>query len=55
MKTNQKVERLCEIVFMVFMKVAIQLIVLPKCIASFVAYFVGGLGSDSFELPVPMW
>lgn len=55
LKTVQQVERVCEIVFMVLLKIQLQLFMLPKCIASYCAYFFTDSGADSFQLPCPMW
>lgn len=55
LKISQQIERLCEIVFMVFMKILVQFIILPKCIASFGVYLISDSGRDSFVLPFPMW
>lgn len=54
-KANQQIERLSEIVFMAMLKVLLQLLLLPKCIASFGIYFTTDSGSDSFQLPIPLW
>lgn len=42
-------------VFTVVMKIAVQIVVLPKCFVSFVVYFGTDAGSDSFQLPYPIW
>lgn len=55
MEANQRAERVTEIVFTVVMKIAVQFIMLPKCIASFGSYFLTDSGSNSFELPYPLW
>lgn len=56
LKTNRLVEQLCGIVFTCIVKVALQCYMLPKCIVSFAAYFVpDSQGSDSFQLPIPLW
>lgn len=54
-KTNQQVERLSEVVFTLLVKIALQCLMLPKCIVSFGTYFATDSGNDSFELPVPLW
>lgn len=54
-KANGQVERVCEIVLMVLMKIQLQLFMLPKCVASFSAYFFTDAGDESFQLPCPMW
>lgn len=54
-KTGQRVEKVCEIVFMVIMKIIVQLIMLPKFGISFGTYFLTDAGSNSFELPFPLW
>lgn len=55
LKVNRQVEQLCGMVFTVAMKIFLQLIMLPKCIASFAIYFYTDAGIDSFELPYPLW
>lgn len=55
MKTSRQVERLSRIIFLLFVKIALQLVMIPKCIASFSTYFMTDLGPDSFDLPAPMW
>lgn len=55
METSRRVERVCAIVFMVIMKIIVQFIMLPKCTVSFGIYFLTEAGSDSFELPYPLW
>ena len=54
-KINEQVERLSGIVFMIVGKIALQFVMLPTCIASFGNYFLTDLGSDSFQLPIPIW
>lgn len=55
LKTSRQVDRLCELVFLVIMKISAQGIILSKCIISFSVYFITDSGSDSFVLPFPMW
>lgn len=55
LKNIQRVERLSEITFTVVMKVIVQCMALPKCIVSFGVYFFTDSGSDSFQLPFPLW
>lgn len=54
-KTNAKIERLSKIVFTVVVKIIVQFVMVPKCIVSFAVYLTTDAGSDSFELPIPMW
>lgn len=54
-KTNQKIERLSEISFSIFLKVLLPFEILPKSIASFAAYFISHAGRDSFRMPMPFW
>lgn len=54
-KTNQRVEKMSDFVFMVVAKIAVQCAILPKCIGSFGDYFMSDLGRDAFQLPFPMW
>lgn len=55
LKTNQQVERLTEIIFTLVMKISLQLQMLPKSIACYAVYFMTESGSDSFDLPFPVW
>lgn len=55
LKTIHQVEQMSEIVFMVVVKVALQLVMLPKSIASYSIYFFSDLGDDPFQIPVPLW
>lgn len=54
-KITRQVELLSRIVFTLVMKMVLQIVMLPKCIASYGAYFTTDLGSESFELPAPLW
>lgn len=55
MKANRQVERLTEIIFIGIVKIALQLIMLSKAFICFGIYFTTDSGSDSFDLPFPMW
>lgn len=55
LKTRRQVERLSDVVFKAVIKIAVQFLMLPKCLVSYGVYFMTDSGSDSFELPVPMW
>lgn len=55
LKRGRRTERLSEMIFMVVMKILVQLVMLPKIITSYCVYFLTDLGSDSFQLPLPMW
>lgn len=55
LKIRQRVERLSEIVFMVVVKISLQLVMLPPCIVSFGVYFFTDSGSVSFQLPILIW
>lgn len=55
LKTNRQVERLSEIVITLIVKIVVQIMMLPKAIISFATYFATGSGSESFEIPYPMW
>lgn len=54
-RTNEQIEKLTELVFMLVVEIFLQLVMLPRCIVSFIVYFVTDSGCDSFELPLPMW
>lgn len=54
-KINRQVELLCEYVFTVVVKIALQFVMLPKCIGSYAIYFITDSGRDSFQLPIPLW
>lgn len=55
LKASQQVNRTTEIILNVTMKVSLQLVMLPKCVASLATYFFTDSGSESFQLPIPMW
>lgn len=55
LNTNRQVERLSEIISMVVVRISLQCFMLPKCMVSFAVYFFTDSGSDSFELPFPLW
>lgn len=54
-ETNQQVEKFTEIILMLFTKIILHCLVLSKCAVSFGVYFITDVGSDSFQLPFPMW
>lgn len=54
-KTNQRMEKLSEIISYLASKVIPVCSVLPRFIGSFLAYFITDKDNDAFELPVPMW
>lgn len=53
--TRHQIERSSEIIFVVIVKIALQCLILPKCVVSFAVYFITDSGRDSFELPLPLW
>lgn len=55
MKTNRQVDRLTELIFIVLVKIGLQCIMLSKAVVCFGIYFTTDSGSDSFDLPFPMW
>lgn len=58
LKTNQQVEQLSEIVFMMVVKIALQLVMLPKSLVSYGIYFFSAsndLENGPFQMPVPLW
>lgn len=55
LKTNRRVERLCEMIFESVLKIPVHIVVVPKFIVSFVTYFTTHSGPDSFQLPAPLW
>lgn len=54
-KTNKLTEKLSEIVYLFYAKVAIPGFVLPKAIVCFFVYFTTDRGPDAFELSLPFW
>lgn len=54
-KTDRKIERLSKKTFDLLLKIVMHFVMLPTSIASFATYFITDSGSDSFELPIPMW
>lgn len=53
--TSQRVNRLCEIFFMLVVKVTLQVLMLPTFVVSYGLYLFTDLGSESFQMPYPMW
>lgn len=49
-----QIEKLNEIVTFVSVEIALQCLMLPKLIGSFIVYFTTDLRNDSFVLPIPM-
>lgn len=54
-KNDKFIEKLSEYLDFAIVKVSLPLIMLPKCIGSYFTYLTTDSGSDSFELPIPMW
>lgn len=55
LKAIQQAEQITEILFLVVFKISLQCFMLPRCITSFGVYLFTNSGSDSFELPIPLW
>lgn len=55
MKTVQQIELVGEMSYLLMIKILLQLVMLPKCIVSYCAYFISDSGRDSFQLPYPFW
>lgn len=53
--TNQSVEKVSDILYVVFIKVLLPSVIWPKFVISFVKYFATDLGGDAFDLPLPWW
>lgn len=54
-KTNELVEKLCKLAYVVIVKVAVPGVIVPKTLASYFAYFTTDANRDAFELSIPMW
>lgn len=54
-KTNEKVEKVTELIYLVVVKVTPVCVVFPKFLASLNLYLTTDLGNDALELPLPMW
>lgn len=52
-KTNHQIEKWCNIIYTITIKLFVPILLLPKFIASFFFYFTTELGGDAFELPFP--
>lgn len=52
-ETNELIEKWCNIIYTITIKLFVPILLLPKFIASFFLYFFSGLGDDAFELPFP--
>lgn len=54
-KTNQLVEKICEIAFFALKYVGGAFFIVPKVAVSYFKYFTTDLGNDAFYLPIPIW
>lgn len=54
-KMNAHIELASKISFVGLIKVSLKFMILPKCLISIGVYVFTDSGSDSFELPIPMW
>lgn len=52
---NQQIEKWSEIIDFAAAKMTPICLILPKSFVCFIIYFATDLGSDSFDLPLPMW
>lgn len=55
LNASRQVERLSETVYTVVFKIALQFVILPRCISSYCVYFITDAENDSFQLPIPLW
>lgn len=53
--TNRKVEKISRLLCVAVGKVSPQILVWPKFIGCFAVYLTTDLGSEAFELPIPLW
>lgn len=54
-ETDQRVEKICQILDVVMVHVLPQCLIWPTFVMSFVIYFTTNFGSDAFQLPIPLW
>lgn len=54
-ESNQLVEKLCRVLFFLFVNVFAPGLMLPKVVLSFFLYFNTDSRADAFDLPFPMW
>lgn len=54
-KSIKQTEKWSRIIFLVIAKIAVQFIILPTSVGSFIVYATTDSGGDSFILPLPMW
>lgn len=54
-KTNLLVDKITKIMFFFITWLSVPSFILPKFFGSFFIYFTTDIGSDAFELPLPMW
>lgn len=54
-RTNEATEKICKIMQIIIIHIAVPGFVLPKAFYCFFLYFATDLGPDAFELPFPTW
>lgn len=54
-ETNRQIEKWSEYIEFAAAKMTPICLILPKSLASFIFYLTTDLGSESFDLPLPMW
>lgn len=54
-ETNCLVEKWCEIIYFVCVKVLLPIAMAPKAIICYFMYFIMDAGSDAFALPFAAW
>lgn len=52
---NELVEKLCKILYILFVNISAPGFIMPKIVLSFFLYFTTDSGADAFDLPLPMW
>lgn len=54
-KTNELVEKLCQIAYLIIVQIGVPCVALPKAVLSYFVYFTNDLGPNAFELPIQAW
>lgn len=55
METNQRAEKLCQILHFALTKVSVPCVMMPKLIISYFLYYAMDERDEAFQLPTPKW
>ena len=54
-KLNEKIEKTTQWIYIILMKICLPLPFVAALVGSMLEYYVFGLGTESFNLPFPLW